>query len=248
MICRFLPDGTLTFVNGAYCRYFDRSADELIGGSYTPVIFPDDLAYVESQINTLSRENPVVIVTNRVILPKGNIRTHEWTNRMIFDPQGNPIEIQSVGRDVTELQRTRQLEAALKEKEVLLQEVHHRVKNNLQIIYSLLRLQGRQQKDQQTAQILLDSQNRVKSIALIHEKLYRSENFSNINLAQYIPSLAANLFSSYKISGDTIDLEIQVEAISLDIDNAILCGLIINELISNSLKYAFLAEKGAELV
>jgi PAS domain S-box-containing protein len=239
MICRFRADGIFTFVNAAYCRYFGRTPEELIGHSYAPTVFPDDLKYVENQLNSLNPENPVVTVTNRVIHPSGEIRTHQWTNRMIFNEQSKFLEFQAVGRDITELQQTREIQMALKEKVVLLKEIHHRVKNNLQIIYSLLRLQSRQIQNQQVAQILLESQNRVKSIALIHEKLYRSEDLSQISLNQYIPSLAANLFSSYKISSDSIALETQVADISLDIDTAIPCGLIINELISNSLKYAF---------
>ncbi|UBF27353.1 PAS domain S-box protein [Kovacikia minuta CCNUW1] len=247
MICRFRSDGTFTFVNQAYCRYFGRTPEELIGHSFVPVIFPDDLDHVEQQLDTLGPENPVTTITNRVMRPDGEIRTHQWTNRAILDQQDHFVEFQAVGRDITELQQTRQIQAALKEKEVLLKEIHHRVKNNLQIIYSLLRLQSRQIKDQQMAQFLLDSQNRVKSIALIHEKLYRSEDLAKINLKQYIPSLVSNLFSSYKINSDVVTLETKIEDISLDIDTAIPCGLIINELISNSLKHAFPEGRGGKI-
>ncbi len=247
MICRFLPDGTLTFVNQAYCRYFGRAQEELIGHSYVPLIVPEDLQQVEKQLKSLSAENPVTVITNRIVCPSGEIRTTEWNNRAILDAQGNFIEFQAVGRDITELQQTQQLQAALKEKEVLLKEIHHRVKNNLQIIYSLLRLQSRNIKDQQAAEILMDSQNRVKSIALIHEKLYRSANLSQIDLKQYIPNLAASLFSSYKANSNSIKLYMHVEDVSLDIDAAIPCGLIINELIANSLKYAFPNGKEGEI-
>lgn len=247
MICRFLPDGTLTFVNDAYCRYFERTPANLIGHSFKPIIFPEDKESIEQQLKTLSSENPVITVTNRIIRPNGEVRLNEWTNRIIFDPQSGFVEVQAVGRDITEVQQTRQLQAALKEKDVLLQEIHHRVKNNLQMIYSLLRLQARKVRDPEASEILLDSQNRVKSIAMIHEKLYRVEDLSEIDLEQYISTLAASLFSSYKGDANLIELAVDVEPVFLNIDSAIPCGLIINELMTNSLKYAFPVEKQGKI-
>lgn len=504
LIARFLPDGTLTFVNSAYCRYFDVALGEIIGHSYQPIILEDDRARVAQCLSMLAPEQPVVTVENRVILP-GGIRWTQWINRMLLDQQGQLVEFQAVGRDITEqkqaeeimvrahdfylhlferfptpiwrsgldgqcnyfnqtwlaftgrtidqelgdgwiedihpndldhcvsnylaafharqpfvmeyrlrrhdgvyrcminygtplynlddtfagfigscydisdrkqaeaeLQRsqrfiqnvaktapvflyvydlieertvytnheitellnhpandinttgdqvqqrlhpddwirlqerdrqrqtaqegdviqieyrmrqsdeewryfqcmetlfaqtqdgqpqqilgvavditdrkqTQQLQAALKEKEVLLQEIHHRVKNNLQIIYSLLRLQHRNVTDPQAAEILQDSRNRVKSIALIHEKLYRSEDLSKIYVDTYIPNLVASLFSSYQLQSDAITLAMSIESISLNIDTAIPCGLIINELVTNSLKYAFVNHPVGEI-
>jgi two-component sensor histidine kinase len=121
------------------------------------------------------------------------------------------------------------------------------VKNNLQIVYSLLRLQYRRIKDKTAAGILLESQNRIKSIALVHEKLYRSEDLAHINLSQYISNLAASLFSSYNITANAITLKTSMDDVPLDIDRAIPCGLIINELVSNALKYAFPDEQTGEI-
>lgn len=239
MICRFLPDGTLTFVNGAYCRYFERTQADLIGHNFKPIVFSEDKEPIEQQLKTLSPANPVVTVTNRIVRPSGEVRLNEWTNRIILDPQSDFVEVQAVGRDITEVQQTRQLQAAIKEKDVLLQEIHHRVKNNLQMIYSLLRLQARKVSDPEASEILLDSQNRVKSIAMIHEKLYRVEDLSEIDLKQYISTLVASLFSSYNRDANLVELSVEVEPVFLDIDSAIPCGLIINELMTNSLKYAF---------
>ena len=132
-----------------------------------------------------------------------------------------------------------QIKTSLREKEVLLKEIHHRVKNNLQVICSLLHLQSRKIKDQEALELFKESQNRVKSMALIHEKLYRSEDFANINFAEYIKSLTTHLLQTYRTKGSPINLKINVEEISLTIETAIPCGLIINELVSNSLKYAF---------
>lgn len=239
LIARFLANGDIAFVNESYCRYFDVQLEEMIGKSYAPVVFEEDRESVNQLIASLSSENPVVMIENRVVV-NGEVRWTQWNNRMLFDEQGKFVEFQSVGRDITDLKRAEErLQASLQEKEVLLKEIHHRVKNNLQIVYSLLQLQRRKLKDQRAADALLESQSRIESIALIHEKLYQSEDLARINLAEYIPSLATNLFSTYNFSHSQIALRTEIEPIFLDIDKAIRCGLIINELLSNSLKYAF---------
>ena len=128
------------------------------------------------------------------------------------------------------------IRTSLREKEVLLKEIHHRVKNNLQIISSLLNLQSGTSHENSSA--LKESQSRIRSMALIHEKLYQSENLSHINFSEYVASLTNYLSRSYILS-QNVTIEIDIKGISLDVDRAIPCGLIINELVSNSLKYAF---------
>ncbi|HEX3034112.1 MAG TPA: PAS domain S-box protein [Thermodesulfobacteriota bacterium] len=137
-----------------------------------------------------------------------------------------------------------QIKASLKEKEILLKEIHHRVKNNLQIISSLLNLQSRQIISEEARQRLKESQNRVKSMALIHEKLYQSENLVGINFKDYIKSLLSYLLSSYAANPNKVKLKIDADNVLLSLDRAIPCGLIVNEIVSNSLKYAF--PKGRE--
>jgi len=132
-----------------------------------------------------------------------------------------------------------QIKASLQEKEVLLKEIHHRVKNNLQVIYSLLRLQSAHIKDKHDLEIFKESRNRVMSMAFVHEKLYQSEDLAMIDFAEYSRKLATSLFHSYAAYPEIIALEINVEDVFLGIDNAIPCGLIINELVSNCLKHAF---------
>lgn len=135
---------------------------------------------------------------------------------------------------------------SLREKEVLLKEIHHRVKNNLQIIQSMLNLQLSQIKDEKAIALFKESQNRVYSMALIHEKLYQSESLSKIDFPEYVRSLTTYLFTTYGATGRAIRPRILVEEISLDVDTTIPCALIINELVSNALKHAFPASSPSE--
>jgi PAS domain S-box-containing protein len=140
------------------------------------------------------------------------------------------------------LQRQRseeKIRKSLEEKEVLLKEIHHRVKNNLQIISSLLNLQSGQVKDRSLLELLRESQNRIRSMALIHERLYRSEDFSRVDFNQYVTGLTTYLVRSYATASRSINLHVDVQDVSLGVDVAIPCGLIINELVSNCLKHAF---------
>lgn len=132
-----------------------------------------------------------------------------------------------------------QLQIALHEKETLLKEIHHRVKNNLQIIYSMLNLQMDHIKDEQAIEIFKESKDRVYSMALIHEKLYQSKSLATIDLHEYIPSLIDNLFLSYGANQRGIRLGLHIEKVTFSVDIIIPCALIINELVSNSLKHAF---------
>lgn len=147
------------------------------------------------------------------------------------------VLVSSAIRDITE---RKQVEAeAQRTRETYLKELHHRIKNNLQVISSLLFLQSTHTKDPKTLEILKESQGRVKSIALIHEKLYRSAELTRIDFAEYVRDLVSDLFRTYGVDQRTIAVQLNVESISLDIDTAIPCGLIINELVSNVLKHAF---------
>ena len=131
------------------------------------------------------------------------------------------------------------LKKSLEEKEILLKEIHHRVKNNLQIISSLLNLQSRYINDEEMLDIYKESQNRVKSMAIIHEKLYQSEDLARIDFGDYVRSLVLDLFNSYGVDKSSTELDIKIEDILLDINTAIPCGLIVNELVTNSIKHGF---------
>ncbi len=131
------------------------------------------------------------------------------------------------------------VQTSLKEKEVLLKEIHHRVKNNLQVISSLLYLNSKKIKDKEALEMFKDSQNRVKSIALVHERLYQSKDLGKIDFKDYVQKLTKDLLRSYAVNQSVVQLELNINGVFINIDTAVPCGLIINELISNSLKYAF---------
>ncbi|MFM0155392.1 MULTISPECIES: AAA family ATPase [Paraburkholderia] len=130
-------------------------------------------------------------------------------------------------------------EALLEEKEALLQEVHHRVKNNLQLISSLLNLQASRVTDRSVAELFADSRNRVRSMALVHENLYRAGNFARIVMATHVKNLCGHLARAYDMRQMAVELQIEVDDVQLDMNRAVSCGLIINELVSNALKHAF---------
>ncbi len=159
---------------------------------------------------------------------------------VIHNTDGNPQYMATTAIDISErVEAERTIENSLKEKEVLLAEVHHRVKNNMAIIASLLELQSHRTDNDEAITILKDSINRIRTMALVHENLYGSDEFSAINLKRFVRNIAENVISSYmKLPGE-IGLDLKVDQIQLDITKLIPLGLIINETITNSAKHAF---------
>ncbi len=158
----------------------------------------------------------------------------------IEDEEGNIWGSVHVARDITKrIEMENDLKKALHEKDVLMKEIHHRVKNNLAVMSSLLNLQSRYIKDEAARDIFKDSQSRAKTMALIHEKLYRSGDLKRINMDEYIKDLSRDLFYVHLSNHEDVNLVLDLENIMLDIDTAIPLGLIINELLTNSMKHAF---------
>jgi two-component sensor histidine kinase len=168
----------------------------------------------------------------------GYLRQNRTVKRKTAELRRELFERQMAEKEL--LATDHQLRQSLAEKESLLREIHHRVKNNLQIVSSLLYLQEDYLKDAKGLEILRESQNRVKSMALIHEQLYGTADLAKIDFGRYIHGLTANLFDAYGVDPARIRLNIRAADIALGVDMAVPCGLIINELVSNALKHAFL--------
>jgi two-component sensor histidine kinase/PAS domain-containing protein len=155
------------------------------------------------------------------------------------DREGKGEKIRTTITDLTQSKLNEALQQSIKEKEALLREVHHRVKNNMQIISSLLNLQANRVQSPDLKAAFQESQNRVRAMAMIHETLYRSKTLSEINLRSYIQKLAHNLLYTYTTSPARVTMNVNAKDVILDIDQVIPCGLVVNELIANSLKHAF---------
>jgi len=159
-----------------------------------------------------------------------------------------PRCILGIARNITERKKSEEkTRSSLREKELLLKEIHHRVKNNMQIISSILSLQSDFVIDDNDRELFRESQNRVFSMALVHEKLYNSNNLAEINFGDYIRELTSELLSSYATEIKNVTVDLEVNNINLSIEDAIPCALIINELVSNSIKYAFRNRNGGSL-
>jgi PAS domain S-box-containing protein len=169
--------------------------------------------------------------------------------RQVKEAYGKVIYIEGFARDVTaNRESTERIKEALTEKEVLLREIHHRVKNNMQVISSMLNLQSAKIKSPEVLDLMRDSQNRVRAMSLIHESLYQSDNLADIDLQSYVSLLASGLLVAYDMRSSGFGLQVKAEGVRLGVDQAIPCGLILNELISNSLKHAFLQGGDGELL
>ena len=170
----------------------------------------------------------------------GRIAWFDTSKIPLFGPDGTVIGILGTSYDITRQKHDEEaIQASLDEKVLLLREVHHRVKNNLQIIISLVNLQMRQTDDPMVKQIMSETQNRVRAMSLVHEKLYRSESLSRIDFADYTHFLTTQLFSFYGTDSQRVHLDFTLKKIMVDINTAVPLGLLMNELISNALKHAF---------
>ncbi len=234
-------------INDDFTKLFGFTHDEVAGKYVDESIVPKSLMKECQSIREKVKKGESVSLETKRQHKDGTL----FDVSVLASPvmaEGKLVGIYGIYRDITARKRTdAKLKASLKEKELLLKEIHHRVKNNLQVISSLLFLQSQHIKGKKNIEMFQESQNRVKSMALIHEKLYQSLDLARINFREYINSLVNGLFRSYRASLGQISLNLDIEDVALGIDNAIPCGLIINELVSNALKYAFPNEKEGEI-
>lgn len=233
-------NGRITYANDAAVRALGfTSAEEVVGERYLRFVHPEDRRRVAQAYKqqVLTRQKSL-FMEFRTLDRKGQERWFSFmTNPMIEN--GRVVGQNGVAQDITARKAAEEtLAASLKEKEMLLKEIHHRVKNNMQVVCSLLNLQCERLTSAEAIQALRDSQNRVKSMALIHEKLYRSASLSSIDFGEYLRTLVDSLARSYATNSQVL-FDLAVQNVSLGVDSAIPCGLIVNELVSNALKHAF---------
>jgi two-component sensor histidine kinase len=170
----------------------------------------------------------------------GNTIWLDSTFMPLYNEAGTAYAVLGVSHDITERKKMEtQIAASLQEKDYLLKEIHHRVKNNLQVISSLLSMQARKATDINVKQTLTESQNRVKSIALVHEKLYQSRSLDRIEYGDYLNKVVNHLFESFNVNPAQISWKVNAKEVDVNIEQAVPCSLILNEMITNSLKYAF---------
>lgn len=256
----------LIMANPATLRIIGKTAQEVLGKK-------DEEIYENPEIGRSTMENDYRImesgyseIVEEIIEGPQGRQVFLSTKTPRLDADGRIIGIIGVACNITDRklaekelrkahddlevrvqERTAELQDSLNEKEILLREIHHRVKNNMQVISGLLMLQEEFSNDGKFIEMIKESQNRIASMALIHEKLYRSESLSKIDFKEYVDDLISSLFESYGVTENKVKLKVTVESISIGIDAAIPCGLIINELVSNSLKHAFPGDKNGEI-
>jgi PAS domain S-box-containing protein len=228
---------TIVTINNATTALLGYSKEELVG---KPLEYLFQDPNWEKSSNLPNNTSDTVVNFETCLKSKsGELIPVLLSKSVIKDENGNLMGIVCIGNNIIEITEAKdKIKASLNEKELLLRELHHRVKNNLQIILSLINLQSNSIKDQQDLEIFRESQSRVKSLAIIHEKLYQSADFASINFKEYIQSLVSYLLSYYSTTNITVDVDVEKDTI-LNMDTAVPCGLIINELVTNSIKFAF---------
>jgi PAS domain S-box-containing protein len=247
----FITDlqGTITYISSSSAEVFGWSASEMLNQHFPIFLAEHDIPVALARFtDLLDTAQTTKGLSLNMKHRDGTEFVGELRAALIYQ---NGVRCGTIGviRDITERQRTEeQLRAALQEKEVLLKEIHHRVKNNMQVVSSLLHLQASLLPDDSSRMMFCESQQRVKTMALIHERLYQSDSLMNIEFKEYVEHLVHDLYRSYAPPGTQIKFSIDIAEIQLGLDTAIPCGLIINELVSNAIKHAFPDGTGQVLI
>jgi PAS domain S-box-containing protein len=245
-------DCRVTFVNPAAVEMLCRPDEGLIGESLSAISCHShnerECSPPDCEITASIRDGMEHRGTDAVFRPPGRI---SFPVEFVSTPKienGRVMGAVVIFRDITEVKQAQaRMEASLKEKEALLREIHHRVKNNLQIVCSLLNLNSRAIGDPDARRVIEDTRHRVKAMALVHETLYRSGDLAGIDFSEYVPRLAGQLLHSYGLTSRQVQLTLDVESVVLPVDIAIPCALMLTELISNAAKHVFTVTRRGEL-
>jgi PAS domain S-box-containing protein len=238
-LCRWKPDTTLVYANEKYCQIFGIQG-EPVGRRWLELLPLEErqelvgfYAEIASHPRTVTSEYPM-------ILADGQPHYFQWIEFPILDPVGKLVEFQSVCIDTTERNQAEQaVQQLLREKELLLREVHHRIKNNMSTIISLLNMQASSFSDQAAVQALEEASQRVRSMLAIYDLLYRGSDFQRVNLKIYMERLLDGIAATQAIPGSQISLVKRVEAVEAPVSLSFPLGILVNELVTNAYKYAF---------
>lgn len=240
--CAFDPGRGIIFISDGIRTISGYSASAFVGGmrSFASIIHPEDVAKVEQTLQERVASRQPFSIEYRIVDMSGQVRWVHEKGQAVFNDAGEVLWLDGLLFDVTQrVQAEAQVRASLREKEVLLQEVYHRTKNNMQVITSLLRLQSSKIKDKKYAHLFTDSEQRIWAMALVHEKLYQSRDLSNVDLRSYLSDLVNGLLVSHGAVRCGVRAALEIDEISLNLENVIPCGLVVSELVSNALKHAF---------
>jgi PAS domain S-box-containing protein len=240
-------DGKITDVNAATEKVTGYSREELIGSDFSEYFIEPEKAREGYQ--KAFREGTVYDYELEISNRNGHTTPVLYNASVYSNEAGEIIGVFAAARNIAERKKMEdRIRSSLQEKEVLLQEIHHRVKNNMTVISSLLKLQADKVTDEYYRELFNESTNRIKTMALIHEKLYRSDDLARIVFSDYLKDMMDNIVGSYGVNARKVHFKKELEMITLPLDTSIPCGLIVNELLSNSLKYAFPDRKSGEII
>lgn len=233
-------EGNPIFYNQQLANLFKYELDEMLDHNFFEYIPEEHFIEIRAIFHSKLKENEIIIREIDFIRKDESHFCGRISIALVLYETSTRENIICIVHDITNrIQKEKKIQRALAEKEVMLKEIHHRVKNNLQLVTSLINLQIRHVKNEADISLFRDTQNRVRAMALIHESLYRSDDLSHIDFLDYVKNLLHHVFTSFHGMAQHIQYQIDIKSISLDINKAIPCGLIIDEIITNSMKYAF---------
>jgi PAS domain S-box-containing protein len=241
-------DFKLRSLSGPVDEITGYSKEEILSGKvdWMEMVAPEDQLLIFEKRAKL-KSNPNVVLENEFRICRKNGET-KWVREItqkVSDISDTSVKFQGLIYDITE--RKKAEEALEKINKLRIKEIHHRIKNNLQVISSLLSLQAEKFEDKEVLEAFKESQSRIASIAMIHEELHEGEGMDTLDFSDYLRKLTAELFSSYRVGNNKISLKLDLEQVYLNMDTAIPLGIIVNEVISNALKYAFPAGRDGEI-
>ena len=229
-------------------KIFGYTESEAIGKHASFIVAPESKQVVDDSWEGLLNNSGGFRSTNSNLNKDGDIIICSWYNTPLLDKDGKVMRVLSLVDDITEkVKAENELKISLDERELLLKEIHHRVKNNLQVVASLLKIQAEHVKDEASKGYFKISADRVRAMALIHQQLYGSTNLSRINFEYYLRNLASHLYNLYCQKPEGIKMNLKARGVTMSIDNAVPCGLLVNEILTNSLKYAFPDNRKGEI-